>query len=102
MSDFETAAIAEAYESVGQDRWAVCKTSDGLVIVVADGAGGFRMGGLAADQVVRDVRIATPPATSADDWASQLERIDHSIDDGKSTGVIVSLTNNGNIWCQRW
>ena len=64
MLGFEIARVVEAYESELQDRAEVIETAGGLVVVVADGAGGRAGGAEAAERAVEMIRAAaavTPP-----------------------------------------
>ncbi|MGE0867533.1 MAG: PP2C family serine/threonine-protein phosphatase [Kofleriaceae bacterium] len=79
----------------GQDRAAVFETNDGVVIVVADGAGGTGSGAVAAQGVVDAVRDA---AANASGWSSLLLDLDRSstrLGGGQTTAVIVSVTGTG-------
>jgi serine/threonine protein phosphatase PrpC len=77
----------------GQDRAAVVETTDGIVAVLADGAGGTGGGELAAQAVVD----AVTARGSALDWAAVLEELDdpRKLGMGQTTAVIVEVTARG-------
>jgi len=97
---FIVAKYIEASGSRGQDRAQVIEHRDGLIIVLADGAGGTSGGAEAADTVVL---WAQAYATRTDDirpaaqWAELLAKADQqiSINNGQTTGVIVALFEGG-------
>jgi PPM family protein phosphatase len=90
--------IAYALEIVasgrtGDDRAAVVPIDDGLVIVVADGAGGTG-GGAKAAQAIVDAVVAHPTTT---DWSAELVDLDDPVKlgGGQSTAVILTVTSGG-------
>jgi serine/threonine protein phosphatase PrpC len=99
---FETARIVEAYRPVGEDRAEVIETAFGLVLVVADGAGGRPGGGEAAEMVVREVREAAAAARrplDPRDWGQLLTPIDEAMADdpeaGEATAVVAVISAAG-------
>ena len=96
-SSFETAFITEGYQSACQDKVRVLKTSESLVIVIADGAGGSMDGGGAATTVVNRVEsLATTTRTIAS-WCDALKQIDLEIGAGESTAIVVEVNEGGII-----
>jgi serine/threonine protein phosphatase PrpC len=76
----------------GDDRAAVVPIDDGLVVVVADGAGGTG-GGAQAAQAIVDAVVANPHRT---DWSAALVDLDEVVcGRGQSTAVIVHVTAGG-------
>lgn len=55
MAKFETTSLTVAYQNRCEDRVCIVEMDGGVVIVVADGAGGSRAGGEAAETVIREV-----------------------------------------------
>jgi PPM family protein phosphatase len=102
MSAFVTAKIIEGYRSVLEDRAEVMETGEGLVVVLADGAGGSPGGAEAAEAVVRAVltemtslsRLRDPRA-----WSRLLAEIDQALlddpDAGETTAVVASISAAG-------
>lgn len=85
--DLDRLVVAGA---AGQDRAEVFELPTGLVLVVADGAGGTGGGGEAADAVIRAVGAA---ALRGDrDWVQVLHDVDRRLlDRGWTTAVVVEL-----------
>jgi hypothetical protein len=83
----------------GEDRLAVCRTPDGAVIVVADGAGGVGGAALAA-QSVSDFLLGCAAQASGDPrvWADALREADRALaaasHGGLTTAVVVELHGN--------
>lgn len=83
----------------GEDRLAVHRTPDGVVVVVADGAGGVG-GAAAAAQSVCDFIMARAPQASGDPrvWADALREADTMITaashGGLTTAVVVEVSGN--------
>ncbi len=74
-----------------QDRAAVFDVPDGLVLVIADGAGGTSNGAYAADSVVRAVRL-TLLGEATRDWCEVLRRVDRRLmGHGWTTAVVVEV-----------
>jgi serine/threonine protein phosphatase PrpC len=84
-----------------EDRGAVLEHARGLVVVVADGAGGMRGGGTASDALVGAVQSVLETSewdASASAWARILETTDQNLAAclaGETTGVAVALTAAG-------
>ena len=78
-----------------EDRLAVQRTATGLIVVVADGAGGVG-GGAVAAQCICDLLIGRPLETgrSAEDWVTALQNADRKMltsrEGGLTTAVYVS------------
>jgi PPM family protein phosphatase len=100
---FTIATAAASSRASSEDRLAVHHVLGGLVIVVADGAGGMSGGAEAAEIVLATVEqaIKTPglrcfePLT----WGDLLRKADHVVERdpraGESTAVIVAVSANG-------
>ena len=76
---------------LGQDRAQVFDTDDGVVVVLADGAGGTADGATAARAVVDAVGAAV---TTPHDWCTLLSDLDRDplrLGRGHSTAVILSI-----------
>lgn len=91
MPLLEAIAATEAYRERCEDRVAVFDSCERTVIAVADGAGGFGSGGVAADTVLREINAALPDIHSADQWVETLRQIDCRISGGESTAVVVDI-----------
>jgi len=91
--------VGERGMDVCQDRASVIPTEGGLVLVLADGAGGLAGGALAADAVVGAVTAActarVPNLGSAQFWVDVLEATDAELatqhHGGQSTAVICAV-----------
>jgi serine/threonine protein phosphatase PrpC len=86
-------AFATALEG-RQDRVAALEYEQGLVAVVADGAGGMGGGGEAAQQVIEAVARAGWRRSSLE-WADLLQRLDGEINPGQTTAVVVAVGDEG-------
>ncbi len=73
-----------------EDRAALLEYEEGVVAVVADGAGGTGGGAEAAQAVIDAVRRQGWSARE-DTWVGLLGRLDHSVYPGQTTAVIVAL-----------
>jgi PPM family protein phosphatase len=83
-------AIAPA-RGLGQDRAQVFAVDDGIIIALADGAGGTTHGASAAHAIVD---AAAAAATTTHDWCSLLSDLDRDpqrLGRGQSTAVILSI-----------
>ena len=69
----------------GEDRAAVFERPDGIVVALADGAGGTGNGAVAAQAIV-DAAEA-----SAGDWCALLEDLDGRLDGAQATAVIATI-----------
>jgi serine/threonine protein phosphatase PrpC len=80
------------------DRVAVHRIDDGIVIVVADGSGGMAGAGRAAELVLSSVDAALRASPSTD-WPRVLSLADDVIhrdrDAGETTAVVVSVSAAG-------
>jgi len=99
MSGFATASLVVP-GSAGQDRLAVIELEAGLVIVVADGAGGTSGGAEAAtfviDQVAARTRAVALDALRPEDLLAELDlALATARHGGQSTAVIVIVTATG-------
>lgn len=95
MRHFETATITVAAGSRCQDQARVIEFDDGVVIVVADGAGGTGGGEVASKSVVEQVASEADLALDETGWCSLLTRIDGRIPLGESTCVAFSVSDRG-------
>lgn len=101
MIKIETAKIAEGYKSEIEDKVEIIELADGVVIVVADGAGGTGGGANAANTVVRIVRDSVKSIDINDQsaWCIMLAEIDSAIEKnrtgGETTAVAVGISANG-------
>lgn len=86
MGELEFAVRCEGKE----DRAAVFEYAEGVVAVVADGAGGMGGGARAAQAVVDAVRRAgwSPDAGT---WVELLTRLDAEVGPGQTTAVVVAV-----------
>ena len=93
-SSFAFATINRACRGGDQDRVAVRHDEAGLILVLADGAGGVGGGAAAAQAVVDGVATWTPATRTAEDVIRDL---DHrlAVIGGQSTAVILSLSATG-------
>jgi PPM family protein phosphatase len=78
----------------GQDRAVARTTEDGVLIALADGAGGTANGAFAAQAVI-DVALAMPARGA--DWRSVLEQLDGDarLQGGQTTAVVLSVSEAG-------
>ncbi len=91
-SDFVHAIEIAPRRGAGQDRALVLPCEHGVVIAVADGAGGTSGGERAAKAVV-DAVVAT--GSHAYDWAMLLAELDHAqIGYGQTTAVVLWVTRD--------
>jgi serine/threonine protein phosphatase PrpC len=67
----------------------------GVVIVVADGAGGSGAGAEAAELVIREVTAAASLERDAQGWCDVLRQTDQRIGAGESTCVVVARSAHG-------
>jgi serine/threonine protein phosphatase PrpC len=82
------AAIETAFGGVveNQDRGAIIETSVGLVLVVADGAGGQSGGKMAANLAVDLIREAANELRDPKSCLALLQRMDKAVDEDKNAG----------------
>jgi serine/threonine protein phosphatase PrpC len=95
VSGFETTAITVPYRSRCEDRVAVLDFEDGVILVVADGAGGTGAGDQAAETVIREITAAASMEHDQETWCGVLRQIDLRIGAGESTGVVVACSARG-------
>lgn len=95
MHNFETTSITVAYRERCEDRVKVIEGDDGVVIAVADGAGGTGAGGQAAETVIREVSASASLEHDADAWCEILRQTDYRIGVGESTCVVVARSRIG-------
>jgi PPM family protein phosphatase len=98
----ENAILVRGYRRVLEDRAEVIPVASGLVLVVADGAGGRSGGAEAADFVVQRIREAAPQVRKPHDgasWSRLLADIDTAMADdpeaGETTAVVLAVTERG-------
>jgi serine/threonine protein phosphatase PrpC len=99
---FATALYVEPAEKRLEDRAAIIPIPDGLVLVLADGAGGRPGGAEAADAVIRLARAAIGSIGDPLDpscWSALLGDIDQEIRGdpaaGETTAVVMAVTPRG-------
>jgi serine/threonine protein phosphatase PrpC len=89
---FSTAMVPAS--GAGEDRVSVFWLAGGVVVALADGAGGTGGGALAAQAVIDEAAQAGVDA----DWPSLLLRLDarpHDLGHGQTTAVVLSITPRG-------
>ena len=91
MSNFETTAITVAYRGRCEDRVKVLDFDEGVVIAVADGAGGTAGGDQAAETVIREITVSASMGHDEAAWSSILQQIDSRVGVGASTCVVVAV-----------
>jgi serine/threonine protein phosphatase PrpC len=97
---FDTAFQTVGYRRRNEDRVHVIPHADGVVVLVADGAGGTSGGAEAADTVCLWVRAYATRAERIDDapaWAELLGRIDRQIAEcsGQAAAAVVAWCGTG-------
>jgi hypothetical protein len=95
MLPFETTSITVAYRQRCEDRVKVIELDGGVVIAVADGAGGTGSGAEAAETVIREVAAAASLQRDADGWCEVLRQADQRIGAGEATCVVVARSAGG-------
>jgi serine/threonine protein phosphatase PrpC len=73
----------------------VIELDGGVVIVVADGAGGTGAGGQAAESVIREVTAAVSLERDTESWCKVLRQTDYRVGPGQSTCVVVARSGKG-------
>jgi len=100
---FKLAQLTASSRSGTEDRLAVHHLAGGLVVIVADGAGGISGGGAAADRVLAILERAlgqpgTEPFASAT-WTQVLAEADLEIEEdpacGETTAVVIAVSGGG-------
>jgi serine/threonine protein phosphatase PrpC len=102
---FAAASATASPRAATEDRVAIHPVAGGLVVIVADGAGGISGGGRAADLALALLaeRIGDPhfDPFSADAWAHALVEADGELErdcaGGETTCVVVALANDGRL-----
>jgi serine/threonine protein phosphatase PrpC len=94
-ASYEYALRVQPIRGKGQDRAAVFEREDGLLIAVADGAGGTSNGEIAAQAVIDTVEMLR----GADaEWSIVLRQLDADrarLDGGQTTAVVVVVDGQG-------
>ncbi len=93
MTDFETTSITVAYRKRCEDRVQVVELGDGVVIAVADGAGGMGAGEQAAEAAIREVTAAASLERDPASWCEVLRQTDHRLGDGQAACVVVARSS---------
>lgn len=92
MNDFETTSITVPHQQRCQDRVKVLDFNDGVVMIVADGAGGTGGGEQAAESVIREVSASATLEHDGNGWCRVLQQTDLRLAVGESTCVVVART----------
>jgi serine/threonine protein phosphatase PrpC len=97
---FQVAQLTAAYGRHGQDRVGAIECPIGLVVMLADGAGGTSGGAEAAETFslwAKAYATRTPDVRGGAQWATLLEQVDRQIAavNGQTTGVIVAVSADG-------
>ena len=97
---FDVARLTQGYRARCEDRVGVIEHGRGLVLVVADGAGGSGRGAEAGDALmvcVREYVSGAGDIISEDQWRDLLAKVDVRISGGggETTGVVVAVSERG-------
>src|SRR5262245_58461004 len=99
MSSYDTHKTVLAASGAGQDRADIFATDSGVVLVVADGAGGISHGDRAAELVVAKVRAEAQDTFTKRDgffWAGVLTTLDLNMNAdrtaGECTAVVIEVS----------
>jgi serine/threonine protein phosphatase PrpC len=95
VNPFETTSITVPYQTRCHDRVSVIPFADGVVLAVADGAGGTGAGEQAAETVIRELTASASLDHTSESWCRVLRQIDCRIGAGESTGVVLSVSRQG-------
>ncbi|HWG44385.1 MAG TPA: hypothetical protein VN688_16525 [Gemmataceae bacterium] len=95
MHEFETTSITVAYRQRCEDRVKIIEFGDGVVIAVADGAGGTGDGGQAAETVIREIAGTASLEHDSTSWCDILRQTDFRVGAGESTCVVVAWSLKG-------
>jgi serine/threonine protein phosphatase PrpC len=95
MHRFETSSVTVAQRGRTQDRTTVLDFEQGVVIVVADGAGGSGAGGQAADTVIHEISASASLEHDGSRWCSILRQTDCRTGAGEATCVVAAVSSNG-------
>jgi len=92
---YEHVVEIAAARALGQDRADVFVLPDGLVVALADGAGGIGSGEVAAQALVD---AAGASSTETSDWTTVIESVDRDLGrlgHGETTAVVLSMNAHG-------
>ena len=99
---FRVASATEGYDKGVEDLVAIQGFGAGVLLVVADGAGGSGCGRLAAEAVVDHARQCLAGARDAENpasWAQCLKEVDEALlkggSGGETTAVVLTITDRG-------
>jgi serine/threonine protein phosphatase PrpC len=95
MNGFESTSITVAQQRRCQDRVKVLNLDSGVVIIVADGAGGTGGGEQAAETVTREVSAAASLDHDAATWCGVLRQTDQRVAVGEATCVVLAWSERG-------
>lgn len=95
MHGFETSKIVVPQAGRCQDQVAVKEFDSGIVIIIADGAGGSGHGDLASRAVIAEVESSASLDLDTEDWCQLLRQVDQRIPAGESTCVVFSVSTKG-------
>lgn len=95
MNPYETNSITVGCRERCEDRVKVVELEGGVVIVVADGAGGVGAGAEAAETAVREATAAASLDRDAEGWCEVLRQADQRIAVGETTAVVVACSARG-------
>ncbi|MDB4958826.1 MAG: hypothetical protein JWO36_6395 [Myxococcales bacterium] len=94
-SGFEYVVKVQPLKGAGQDRAAVFERDGGVLIALADGAGGTSNGAVAAQAIIDTAEMLR----NADaEWSIVLRQLDGDslrLDGGQSTAVVLAVTEHG-------
>jgi PPM family protein phosphatase len=94
MGVFETTSVTVPYRRRCEDQVKVIDLEDGVVIAIADGAGGTGAGAEASETVVREIAATASLEHDAQTWCGILRQIDQRVGVGESTCVVVACSSN--------
>lgn len=92
MPHFETTSLTVPYRQRCEDVVKVLEFDEGVVLIVADGAGGSGGGLQAAKSVVEQIKAVAQLDFTVDQWCQLLRQVDFRIPVGEATCVVVSVT----------
>src|SRR5262249_39798501 len=95
MGSFETTAITVPYRRRCEDRVTVLEFDDGVVLAVADGAGGIGAGDQAAETVIQEITALASLGHDQAAWCRILRQIDCRVGVGESTCVVAACSPQG-------
>jgi PPM family protein phosphatase len=102
ISDFFKTNLATAtMHSENQDRAQIIESPHGLVLIIADGAGGIKGGGQAAEFVIQSIKeqfVSSEAFSNPLTWYNMLSEADHQLYvhplTGETTAVIMAITED--------